>query len=126
MKPINKNIVIRSVIGRYLEHSRIYYFLNSNKPEVFISSADMLSRNLDRRVELLVPITEDLMRNKLLNILKLFFNDTSNSYIMNRDGLYSKISSDSNVDIHKYFMQEAINKYTLKNTPKIPFKRKGM
>ncbi|MOA43881.1 Polyphosphate kinase [compost metagenome] len=69
MKSIHKNISIRSIVGRYLEHSRIYYFHNNGKVDLFISSADMLSRNLDRRVELMVPIVDNEVKDHIMNIL---------------------------------------------------------
>ena len=124
MKPINKNIVIRSIVGRYLEHSRIYYFFNNEKPEVFISSADMLTRNLDRRVELLVPITEYGVKGKVLSILKSYFKDTANTYVMNREGFYQLLKSSVEFNVHEYFMQEAINNFKLRSIPKITLKQK--
>ena len=124
MKPINKNISIRSVIGRYLEHSRVYYFFNNEKSEVYISSADMLSRNLDRRVELLIPITDSEVRGKLYRIILSFYKDTFNTYLMTKDGEYRLFETDVKFNVHEYFMNEAIQNYKLRSIPKITFKNK--
>lgn len=126
MKPINKNIVIKSIIGRYLEHSRIYYFYNNNKAEVFMSSADLLTRNLDKRVELLIPISDNEAKTKVLSILMNYFKDTFNTYTMNNKGEYKLIKDedDEGFNIHEYFMNEAITNFKLRSIPKISFKRK--
>lgn len=126
MKKINGNISIRSVIGRYLEHGRIYYFHNNGKSDLFISSADMLTRNLDRRVELLVPITEMLSKNKLLFILKSYFRDTFNTYVMNKDSRYELLRDKKDTfSVHDFFMHEAINNVKLRSMPKMNLKNKG-
>ena len=118
MKPINKNIIIRSLIGKYLEHSRIYYFFNKGKNEVFISSADLLTRNLDRRVEIMIPITEKNSKTKLLHVLHGYSIDTFNSYEMLKDGKFYKIvKKDKEVNIHKQFENQAINTSKFKNIP---------
>lgn len=117
MKPINKNIMIRSIVGRFLEHSRIYYFHNNKQPEVYISSADLLTRNLDKRFELMVQIEDNDCRNKLLKILSMYYKDTFNSFQMDRYGNYIKL--DGNCNIHELFMKEAIENYKLKSIPKL-------
>ena len=64
-KQISENIRVVSIIGRFLEHSRIFWFANNGKPEAYIGSADWMRRNLDRRVEAMTPIDEPILRNKL-------------------------------------------------------------
>lgn len=117
MKPINKNIVIRSIVGRFLEHSRIYYFHNNNNPNVFISSADLLTRNLDKRFEILTPIKDEEVKNKLLKILSMYYKDTFNSFEMSESGIYHKL--DGKCNIHDLFMKEAIDNYKFKSIPKM-------
>jgi polyphosphate kinase len=124
MKPINKNIRIRSLIGKYLEHSRIYYFYNNDDPQIYISSADLLSRNLDRRVEIMVPIIDDDATNKLFHILKTYFDDSFNTYIMNPTGQYELLKKKTEFNSHNYFMQEAISNYKFRSIPKISLKHK--
>lgn len=123
MKPINKNIAIKSVIGRYLEHSRIYYFYNNGKMDLFISSADLLTRNLDRRVEVMVPIMDTASKEKIMNILSSYFNDSVNTYIMNKTGAYETITEIKPFNVHEYFMNIAIDNYKLRNIPKMSLKQ---
>ena len=124
MKPINKNISITSIVGRFLEHSRIYYFHNNGKIEIFISSADLLTRNLDRRVEIMVPITEPDIQEKLFSILSMYYNDTFNAYRMNKKGNYTLVDKHFNINIHEDFMVQAISNYKLRNVPKMNVKQK--
>ena len=85
-----KNIKIYSVIGRYLEHCRIYRFTTNEKDRIFISSADLLTRNLSRRVEILYRITSKTSKIKCKEILKAYFRDTRNKYILEEDGWFYK------------------------------------
>lgn len=117
IKPINDNIIIRSVVGRYLEHSRIFYFYNNKDAEIYISSADLLTRNLDKRFELLIPLKDDEVKEKAMKILSMYYKDTFNSFQMNKNGEYIKIDGDTN--IHQLFMEEAIDNYKLKSIPKM-------
>ena len=124
MKKINSNISIKSVVGRFLEHSRIYFFYNNGKSDIFISSADMLTRNLDRRVELLVPITDENSRNKLLSILKMYFRDTFNTYILNKDNQYELLKSPVPFNVQEYFMEQAVKSFKLRSMPIMSLKSK--
>ena len=117
MKPINKNIEIRSLVGRYLEHSRIYMFYNDKKMDTFISSADLLTRNLDKRFELLIPVKSKETKEKLLKILSMYYTDEFNTFVMSSKGVYEKIKGQCN--IHELFMREAIENYKFKSIPKM-------
>lgn len=117
MKPINNNIIIRSIVGRYLEHSRIFYFYNNKNAEIYMSSADLLTRNLDKRFELLIPLKDDEVREKAMKILSMYYKDTFNSFQMTKSGEYIKVDGD--VNIHELFMNEAIDNYKLKSIPKM-------
>jgi len=88
---ISERITVRSIVGRFLEHSRIYYFYGDGEELIFLSSADLMKRNLDRRVELLFPIEDPIAREKVMNILNLALQDTSKSRVLNLDGTYNKI-----------------------------------
>lgn len=123
MKPINKNISIRSVVGRFLEHSRIYYFYNNEKPDIYISSADMLTRNLDRRIEIMVPLTDGEVRSKVFGILKQYFNDNVNTYVMNKEGQYKLLEKSKEMNVHEFFMTEAIEHFKLQSIPKFSLKK---
>ena len=77
------------MVGRFLEHSRIYYFENGGEPEVFIGSADLMERNLDRRVEVLCPVRDPELRQHLRNVvLDSLLRDTQRAYLLQSDGTY--------------------------------------
>jgi polyphosphate kinase len=85
-KNLSKNIEVISVIDRYLEHARIFYFHKGGNPEVFISSADWMTRNLEKRVELMIPIADSKAKKRLTDILKTAFEDNQNAHIIQKDG----------------------------------------
>jgi polyphosphate kinase len=86
---ISENVRVISLIGRFLEHSRIYYFRNGGREEVYMGSADLMPRNLNRRVEIVVPVTEPkLVRRIRDEILETYLADTVNAYRMQSDGAY--------------------------------------
>lgn len=89
LEGISDNISVISIIGRYLEHSRLFFFANGGTPEVFIGSADWMPRNLDRRVEALVPIDDPSLRQQLEQLLELYLQDTS-AWQMHSDGCFSQ------------------------------------
>ena len=87
---ISDNIQVMSIVGRFLEHSRIYYFFNNGDPALYMGSADLMPRNLDRRVEVLFPIEDPAMRTYLVEeILAVCLRDTAKSYILQSDGRYT-------------------------------------
>lgn len=87
---ISSNISVRSVIGRYLEHSRIYYFYNGGVEDTYISSADWMERNLNSRVEILVPIEDREAKVKIYDILKRLLKDEKKARILESSGKYSR------------------------------------
>jgi polyphosphate kinase len=89
---ISENIRVRSIVGRFLEHSRIYYFANAGEPEVLIGSADLMGRNLDRRVEVLTPVLDPALRARLHDaILATYLADTVKARRMLPDGRYERV-----------------------------------
>ena len=91
---LSENIRVVSVVGRFLEHSRIFYFANGGNEEIYIGSADWMQRNLDRRVEAAVPISDKKLRRYLKEkILEIYLRDTVNARILNADGSYEKVLS---------------------------------
>ncbi|MBN8590065.1 MAG: polyphosphate kinase 1 [Rhodothermia bacterium] len=88
LKGFSENIRVISIIGRFLEHSRIYYFHNNGVPNLFISSADWQRRNLEDRVEVATPVTDDEIRDRLIRILKIALADNRLSWEMNANGQY--------------------------------------
>jgi polyphosphate kinase len=87
-----KNIEVVSIIDRYLEHSRIFHFHQGGDPKIYISSADWMGRNLDRRVELMVPIEDRRLGKRLLDILETFFRDNTQAWRILPDGTSERIA----------------------------------
>jgi len=89
---VSENIRVTSIVGRFLEHSRIYSFLNGGKEEIYLGSADLMPRNLDRRVEVLFPIQDDnLIRHIHNNILEVYLSDNIKTRRMGSDGIYNRV-----------------------------------
>ena len=94
-KNLSENIKVISIIGHFLEHSRIFWFYNDQNPEVYIGSADWMRRNLDRRIEAITPIEDIELKSKLYNLLQTYMNDNYFSWEMNEDGTYTKKKQNS-------------------------------
>lgn len=90
---LSENIEVHSLVGRFLEHSRLFYFYNGGKEDVFISSADWMHRNLNERVELMTPIEYGPHKKRIKQMLRLYFGDNVKAYAMNADGSYYLIAS---------------------------------
>jgi polyphosphate kinase len=94
MKGISDNISVRSIVDRFLEHSRIFYFENALQPEVFVGSADWMPRNFLRRIEIVFPIEDGNLREKVRGeILELSLNDNAKARMLNANGSYSRAKS---------------------------------
>lgn len=102
-----KNLYIKSIVGRFLEHSRIYYFANNKNPEYFISSADLLTRNLDKRVEILISLKDSNVIKQLKWMIQVFKEDEKNSFVMDKDGKY--LSPKGDFDSHQWFINYSDN-----------------
>ncbi len=85
---LSDNISVHSVVGRFLEHHRVFYFLNAGKPEVFLSSADWMERNLYRRVEIAFPVKDKKLRARIVDHLEAYLADTVQSWTLQPDGRY--------------------------------------
>ncbi|MEM7564649.1 MAG: polyphosphate kinase 1 [Pseudomonadota bacterium] len=92
---LSENIRVFSVVGRFLEHSRIYYFKNGDDSEYYIGSADLMQRNLEQRVEVLAPVNEPELRDTLRDILDTLLSDEHNIWQMNADGSYTQLQGKS-------------------------------
>ena len=90
---VSENIHVRSIVGNYLEHARIFYFENDGKPEYYCASADWMPRNLDRRVEIMFPILSEAIFARLKSILQTYLDDTENTSVLNSDGTWTQLSS---------------------------------
>lgn len=85
------NITVRSIVGTFLEHSRIYYFYHDGIEDIYMGSADWMPRNLDKRVEILFPIEDEQIKQKVLHILQIQLEDTVKAHILKGNGMYEKI-----------------------------------
>ena len=88
---VSENITVRSIVGNYLEHARIFYFENDGKPEYYCASADWMPRNLDRRVEILFPVEKPCLQEKLQDILDCQMRDNVKASMLQPDGSYEKV-----------------------------------
>jgi len=95
LEGISDNIRVSSVIGRFLEHSRVFWFTNGGDDELYLGSADWMPRNLDRRVEAVTPIEDPVLRQQLQNLLNAYLADTCSAWDMAADGRFSQRQSDS-------------------------------
>ncbi|AQZ94405.1 polyphosphate kinase 1 [Halopseudomonas phragmitis] len=93
---VSNNITVRSIIGRFLEHSRVYYFLNEGQEQVWLSSADMMERNLDNRVETCFPLEGKKLVSRAKQELQVFLSDNTQSWILQPDGSYLRSSPTGN------------------------------
>jgi polyphosphate kinase len=100
---LSENIYIKSIVGNYLEHTRIFYFHNDGDPKVYGGSADVMVRSFDRRIESLFELVNSRAKNLAITILNWNLRDTVNSYEMQEDGNYWKVESDEPFDIHQEF-----------------------
>lgn len=106
---VSENITVRSIVGAFLEHSRIYYFLNDGKEEVYCASADWMPRNLDRRVEILFPVEHESLKMRLIRILDVLLEDNVKAQVMQPDGTYERIDRRGKIRLsaQEYFVSEA-------------------
>lgn len=109
---ISENITVHSIVGRFLEHSRIYAFTTQGQTEIYLSSADMMTRNLDRRVEQLFPILDPEIKEEVINIYQHMWNDNIKTRELKVDGHYEKIDrrGKESLDSQEYFMTQANKK----------------
>ncbi len=91
IKGVSETITVRSILDRFLEHSRIFWFRNDGEEEVFISSADWMTRNMIRRVELLFPVYDPKLKKRLRDILKVYLSDNVKARELTADGQYVRV-----------------------------------
>lgn len=99
IKGISENITVSSIVGRFLEHTRIYWFHHNGENKVFLSSADLMTRNMVRRVEILFPIFETAIKNRIMDIFNLQLADNSKARVLEADGSYhyKKVNKDTKI-----------------------------
>ncbi|WP_343249259.1 RNA degradosome polyphosphate kinase [Diplocloster hominis] len=106
---VSENITVRSIVGNFLEHSRIFYFYNNGQEEIYMGSADWMPRNLDKRVEILFPVENETLKQEVIHILQIQLEDNVKAHILNKKGSYEKIDKRGKIlmDSQMYFCEEA-------------------
>jgi polyphosphate kinase len=125
IKGVSENIKVKSIIGKYLEHARIFYFKHAS-PQTYISSADWMPRNLEKRFELMIPIYDETLSSKIKDLLNLQLNDNELSWELHSDGRYTKMIKDENskgINSQNY-LENYVNKIYKANTKNKITKRK--
>ena len=130
---VSDNITVRSIVGRFLEHSRIFWFRNGGREEIYIGSADWMPRNLNDRVELMIPISDDSLKQRIKEMILLQLADNQKAYLMQSNGTWVKnIAMEARVCAQEIFQQIAEirskeNKLTLaeKMEPYVPLMGRG-
>jgi polyphosphate kinase len=122
IKRISENIRVKSIVGRFLEHSRIFYFHNDGRDELYCGSADWMPRNLFERCEVIFPVRDPALRARLRNeILAAYLADTEKSRIMQPDGSYLRAHDTATqpFNAQEFFIRLVESKATMDNIPKI-------
>ena len=106
---VSENITVRSIVGNFLEHSRIFYFYSDGKEQLFMGSADLMPRNLDKRVEIVFPVEDPRLKEEVKHILHIQLADNVKAHILQPDGTYEKIDKRGKqlVNSQEYFCEEA-------------------
>jgi len=109
-KNLSENITVRSVVGLFLEHARIFYFHNNNEPKLYGSSADIMVRSFDKRIESMFELVDAEVKKHAIHILDYNLRDNVNAYELQEDGSYTRVvcslsPDDQPIDIHKMFFE---------------------
>lgn len=119
---LSENISVRSIVGNFLEHIRIFYFENDESPEVYMASADWMPRNLDRRVEIMFPILDEKLREKAIHILDVQLADNVKAHVLQPDGSYARIDRRGKTAVcaQETFCQEAVEAVKKERESQVP------
>jgi polyphosphate kinase len=94
VKGLSENIQVRSIVGRFLEHSRVFYFHNDGDAEIYCASADWMERNFFRRIEVAFPIERKQHRDRIIEDLETYISDNTQAWILRADGVYERSTSE--------------------------------
>ncbi len=117
---LSERIKVRSLVGRFLEHSRIFAFGRGDEAEHYLGSTDLMPRNLDRRVEVVVPVTDSLLRARLQSILEMFLADDMLAWELSPDGSWHKVPTTAGVNSQRRFQEEALGWARAGGAPHVP------
>src|SRR5579864_4520974 len=105
---LSERIHVRSIVGHFLEHSRIFCFGNGGQPEYFLGSSDLMPRNLDRRVEAVVPVTDPTLRRRLSEILEIYLADDVLAWELGPDSAWRHVPTVAGLNSHRRFQERAL------------------
>ncbi|NOY67248.1 MAG: polyphosphate kinase 1 [Gammaproteobacteria bacterium] len=108
---VSENIQVRSIVGRFLEHTRVFYFQNKDEPEVYCSSADWMERNMFHRVEICFPIQTKRISNEIIKHLEYCLKDNKQSWILQSDGSYQRLENDEEPFVAQEQLLEDLSKH---------------
>lgn len=116
---VSENICVRSIVGNFLEHSRIFYFYSDGNEQIFMGSADWMPRNLDKRVEIVFPVEDKQLKDEVKHILDIQLADNVKAHVLQPDGTYEKIDKRGKqlVNSQEYFCEEADRRAELPVNP---------
>ncbi|MCD2348600.1 RNA degradosome polyphosphate kinase [Clostridium guangxiense] len=115
IKGVSENIKVISIVGRFLEHSRVFYFRSEDDEAIYLSSADWMNRNLDRRVEILFPVESSKLVNTIKEQLNVYLNDNAKARILNMDGTYTRTHVTGQIAINSQaYFEDQYKKYAKK------------
>lgn len=122
---ISENITVRSIVGNFLEHSRIFYFYNNGFEEVYMGSADWMPRNLDKRVEIVFPVEDEACKAEVMEVLKIQLEDTLKAHLLQPDGSYEKVDRRGKAPLcaQDYFCEKAIREAKEREAEKKTFEK---
>ena len=125
IRGVSERIRVRSIVGRFLEHSRIFYFANGGEEEIYLGSADWMARNLYQRVEVLFPVLDHALRRRVRDeILESLLRDTSKARLLQRDGTYLRAEAVRRgappFNAQEFFIEMAEGRQSAETIPALP------
>jgi polyphosphate kinase len=98
---VSENIRVRSIVGRFLEHSRAFWFENGGRPQLYLASADWMERNFFHRIEVAFPMSQAKLRARVRDDLELYLTDNCNAWLLQSDGSYVRATGEPQVDVQE-------------------------
>lgn len=108
MEGKTENLSVTSIVGRYLEHARIFCFGEGTDQKIYIGSADMMTRNTEKRVEVVCPVLDPLVKKRINHMLQIMLTDNVKARILTSSGIYVEKSGEKNINSQETFMLEAL------------------
>lgn len=110
VKEISENITVKSIVGRFLQHTRIFYFKFNNESQIYLGSADLMQRNLNRRVELVFPVEDSQIKRRVRGIIQQLLDDEVKSRYLQKDGRYLRPKGDLKFNVQEFLLSQAREK----------------